>query len=109
MFRIVFWDVLLCKMIVDRRFTGAYCLHHPNHFTRQYIPEDNSEHHTRRRENLKSHIVYVMFVMGEVELGQDFIRVIRVLSYQYHSTAAPYSFLYRLGMDAVQQQMCRIR
>jgi hypothetical protein len=26
-----------------------------NHFTRQYIPEDNSEHHTRRRENLKSH------------------------------------------------------
>jgi hypothetical protein len=24
-----------------------------NHFTRQYIPEDNSEHHTRRRENLK--------------------------------------------------------
>jgi hypothetical protein len=28
-----------------------------NHFTRQYIPEDNSEHQTRRRENLKSHIV----------------------------------------------------
>jgi predicted aspartyl protease len=26
-----------------------------NHFTRQYIPEDNSEHHTRRRENVKSH------------------------------------------------------
>jgi hypothetical protein len=25
-----------------------------NYFTRQYIPEDNSEHHTRRRENLKS-------------------------------------------------------
>jgi hypothetical protein len=35
MFRIVFWDVLPCKMIV---------------------PEDSSEHHTRRRENLKSHI-----------------------------------------------------
>jgi hypothetical protein len=28
-----------------------------NHFTRQYIPEDNSEHHTRRRENLKSHTI----------------------------------------------------
>jgi hypothetical protein len=28
-----------------------------NHFTRQYNPEDNSEHHTRRRENLKSHII----------------------------------------------------
>jgi hypothetical protein len=25
-----------------------------NYFTRQYNPEDNSEHHTRRRENLKS-------------------------------------------------------
>jgi hypothetical protein len=28
MFRIVFWDVLPCKIIVDRRFRGTYCLHH---------------------------------------------------------------------------------
>jgi hypothetical protein len=28
-----------------------------NHFTRQYNPEDSPEHHTRRRENLKSHRV----------------------------------------------------
>jgi hypothetical protein len=28
MFRIVFWDVLPCKIIVYRRFRGAYCLHH---------------------------------------------------------------------------------
>jgi hypothetical protein len=27
-----------------------------NYFTRQYIPEDKSELHTRRRENLKSQI-----------------------------------------------------
>jgi hypothetical protein len=27
-----------------------------NYFTRQYIPEDNSELHTHRRENLKSHM-----------------------------------------------------
>jgi hypothetical protein len=27
-FRIVFWDVLPCKMIVNRCFRGAYCLHH---------------------------------------------------------------------------------
>jgi hypothetical protein len=47
MFRAVFWVVLPCKMIVD--------LHFGNHFTRQYNPEDSSEHHTRRRENLKSH------------------------------------------------------
>jgi hypothetical protein len=26
-----------------------------NYFTRQYIPEDNSELHTRRRENMKSY------------------------------------------------------
>jgi hypothetical protein len=59
LFRVLFWDILPCKMIVDRRFRGAYCLHNQgwvdNHFTRLYIPEDNSEHHTRRRENLKSH------------------------------------------------------
>jgi hypothetical protein len=61
-FRIVFWDVLPCKIIVDRRFRGTCCLHHQvlwwslimeaartsetsvdNYFTRQYIPEDNSE------------------------------------------------------------------
>jgi hypothetical protein len=28
-----------------------------NHFTRQYMPEDNSEYHTRRRENLTSHTI----------------------------------------------------
>jgi hypothetical protein len=32
-----------------------------NHFTRQYNPEDSSEHHTRRRENLKSHEAKVMY------------------------------------------------
>jgi hypothetical protein len=31
-----------------------------NYFTRQYIPEDNSELHTRRRENLKSHMLILM-------------------------------------------------
>jgi hypothetical protein len=36
-FRAVFWVILPCKMII-------------------YNPEDSSEHHTRRRENLKSHI-----------------------------------------------------
>jgi hypothetical protein len=31
-----------------------------NYLTRQYIPEDNSELHTRRRENLKSHNVSII-------------------------------------------------
>jgi hypothetical protein len=29
-----------------------------NYFTRQYIPEDKSKLHTRRRENLKSPLRY---------------------------------------------------
>jgi hypothetical protein len=35
-----------------------------NYFTRQYIPEDKSELHTRRRENLKSQMkeVIVLFL-----------------------------------------------
>jgi hypothetical protein len=43
------------------------CLHHQgdNYFTRQYIPEDKSELHTSRCENLKSHIVNLY---GEVTL-----------------------------------------
>jgi hypothetical protein len=49
LFRAVFWVVLPCKMIVDRRFRGTYCLHH------QASSLNSSEHHTRRRENLKSH------------------------------------------------------
>jgi hypothetical protein len=62
-------------MIVDRRFRGAPAsiirdesslmmeavrtseTSVGNHFTRQYNPEGSSEHHTRRRENLKSHII----------------------------------------------------
>jgi hypothetical protein len=33
-----------------------------NYFTRQYIPEDNSEFHIRRRESLKSHLTMLIFV-----------------------------------------------
>jgi hypothetical protein len=58
MFRAVFWVILPCK-IVDRRF---------NHFTRQYNPEDSSEHHTRRRENLKSHTVVISLLLGKIQL-----------------------------------------
>jgi hypothetical protein len=43
----IFWDVLPCSLLnVDIQLR-----------TRQYIPED-SELHTRRRENLKSHNLY---------------------------------------------------
>jgi hypothetical protein len=49
-FWIVFWDVLPPSSgMMEAARTSA-----DNYFTRQYIPEDNSELHTRRRENLKS-------------------------------------------------------
>jgi hypothetical protein len=40
-----------------------------NHFTRQYNPEDSSEHHTRRRENLKSHNIYssLLYILHFIE------------------------------------------
>jgi hypothetical protein len=42
-----------------------------NHFTRQYNPEDSSEHHTRRRENLKSHMTHYFNLshMGKGDLN----------------------------------------
>jgi hypothetical protein len=40
-----------------------------NHFTRQYNPEDSSEHHTRRRENLKSHSDYIIKQHQPVDLS----------------------------------------
>jgi hypothetical protein len=41
-----------------------------NHFTRQYNPEDSSEHHTRHRENLKSHtaIRLLFSVLYEIDI-----------------------------------------
>jgi hypothetical protein len=42
-FRIVFWDVLPYKIIVDRRFRGTCCLHHQGSchiFTLKCIPKD---------------------------------------------------------------------
>jgi hypothetical protein len=39
-FRIVFWDVLPCRIIVDRRFRGTCCLHHHHHpwWWRWHVP-----------------------------------------------------------------------
>jgi hypothetical protein len=34
-FRVVFWDILPRKMIVDRRFRGVYCFHHQVYPRRQ--------------------------------------------------------------------------
>jgi hypothetical protein len=64
---------------VTTLFAPSYerCTQRP-HFTRQYIPEDNSEHHTRRRENLKSHnallifhVIYIRLVGQRHRQGTD--------------------------------------
>jgi hypothetical protein len=39
-----------------------------NYFTWQYIPEDNFELHTHRRENLKSHTGNVLFTKKEKKI-----------------------------------------
>jgi hypothetical protein len=57
-----------------------------NYFTRQYIPENKSELHTRRCENFKSHIVVSVFATGpkgcgfEPGQGDGFLRAIKILS-----------------------------
>jgi hypothetical protein len=34
-----------------------------NYFTRQYIPEDKSELHTRCRDNFKSHLILIILIV----------------------------------------------
>jgi hypothetical protein len=48
-----------------------------NYFTRQYIPEDKSELHTRRRENLKSHkpSTVLLHMRFEVRTVRDDVRM----------------------------------
>jgi hypothetical protein len=72
-FRFVFWDVLPYRIIVYRRFRGTCCLHHQgdemsvdDYFTRQYIPEDKSELHTRRRWELEISHLMLMFNSGSI-------------------------------------------
>jgi hypothetical protein len=76
----VFWDVAPCSLVeIFRRFRGACCLHHLGdekaagtsetsvdfyQSTRHNIPED-SHLHTRRRENLKSHLGYSWYTPQE--------------------------------------------
>jgi hypothetical protein len=55
-FRFVFWDVLPYKIIATHTSETSV----DNYFTQQYIPEDISELHTHRRENLKSHEIVLV-------------------------------------------------
>jgi hypothetical protein len=44
-----------------------------NHFTQQYNPEDNSEHDTRRRGNLKSHKKSIPYMWTILEANRSIL------------------------------------
>jgi hypothetical protein len=55
-------------------------------FTRQYIPEDNCELHTRRRKNLKSHMYIsctLLFVNYKDLMTQDYVAILSLNHYTY--------------------------
>jgi hypothetical protein len=55
-------SILLCSELSS----GIYCrVKWLSTDVSECIPEDNSEHHTRRRENLKSHIVYYWLLLRD--------------------------------------------
>jgi hypothetical protein len=62
-----FWDTAPCSLVKeDRRFRGTYSLHRhrtsvSNESNQRYIPE-SSHLHSRRHENLKSHISWLVFI-----------------------------------------------
>jgi hypothetical protein len=67
-----------------------------NHFTRQYIPEDNSEHHTRRRENLEVSHLRVLFQ----RYGSKLI-LLSLLEVGYKTQS-----FYCLGYKSTKKQKC---
>jgi hypothetical protein len=72
MFRAVFWVVLPCKMIVDRRFRGAYC-----------IPDDGGSTTQKTALNIKrtfafANIFYSFFLSNASFVGSSgFARLIQ--------------------------------
>jgi hypothetical protein len=77
-------------MIVDRRFRGASLMMEAvrtsetsvdNHSTRQYNPEESSEHHTRRRENLKSHTILTLFSLASRPFSLALASLLRFLNH----------------------------
>jgi hypothetical protein len=59
MFIVIFWVVMLCGL-VGITIVLEECI---TYIVRiKYNPEDSSEHHTRRRENLKSHRIKLSYV-----------------------------------------------
>jgi hypothetical protein len=69
---------------------------------RQYIPEDNSEHHTRRRENLKSHILNTCFILFSGKLNYEIVDNVTYCNsgnvcVRFHSYAWLFALLHNSG------------
>jgi hypothetical protein len=60
-----------------------------NHFTRQYIPEDDFERHTRRRENLISHTSFEMFCLRKTPTDRRRRPVVRGVHFDKQGIEEP--------------------
>jgi hypothetical protein len=67
-----------------------------NHFTRQYNPEDSSEHHTRRRENLKSHKFLLVDAMS-LSCVEVYLSLSANMKLMYSLVPIPHNFLQAPG------------
>jgi hypothetical protein len=57
----VFWEVASCShVVVYRRFRGAYSLHHQGDSWLHCATSQKTKLHTRHRENLKSHNLFML-------------------------------------------------
>jgi hypothetical protein len=63
-----------------------------NYFTGQYIPEDSCELHTRRRENLKTHLGLPVFIIPIGLVLNTFLTVL-LLSIRITCPAQPDLFI----------------
>jgi hypothetical protein len=82
MFRVVFWDILPSSLMMEAVRTSETSV--DNQFTRQYIPEDNSEHHRQIQFVIKEQSEISGFRGGE---NYDVLRVLtkrRVVSRLQH-------------------------
>jgi hypothetical protein len=61
MFRAVFWVVLPCKLIVDQRFRGAYCLHHQKTALNIILAAVRTWNLTMKGYSLLYHRVHILF------------------------------------------------
>jgi hypothetical protein len=89
--------LLDCSLVMEAARTSKTSV--DNHFTRQYIPEDNSELHTRRREILKFYVL-LFFICGA--------KSIREIAYIYNLLIKPEGKRHFLTHSATKENNIKI-